>query len=104
MELDVKSECFHLVVGNNSSDGDSNCCCLTMCITDVDSSCSEFDGGTPLHIAAQNLALETARVLLANGAYPFAVDRNGKLPLGKSYFEPRNAHFYLHNARVECNV
>lgn len=50
----------------------------------MDSPCSEFDGGTPLHIAAQNLALETAKVLLANGAYPFTVDRNGKQPLGKS--------------------
>jgi len=61
-----------------------------MCIIDVDSPCSEFEGGTPLHIAAQNLALETARVLLACGAYPFAVDRNGKLPLGKSRFDLRN--------------
>ena len=60
------------------------------CAVDVDSPCSEFDGGTPLHIAAQNLALETARVLLAKGAYPFAVDRNGKLPLGKSYSELHN--------------
>jgi len=50
---------------------------------DVDSPCSEFDGGTPLHIAARNLALETAKVLLANGAYPFTADLNGKLPLGK---------------------
>jgi len=50
----------------------------------VDSPCREFDGGTPLHIAAQNLAVETAKVLLANGAYPFAVDFNGKLPLSKS--------------------
>ena len=49
----------------------------------MDSPCSEFDGGTPLHIAAQNLALDTAKVLLANGAYPFAVDLNGKLALGK---------------------
>jgi len=54
-----------------------------VCAVDVDSTCSEFDGGTPLHIAAQNLALETAKVLLANGAYPFAVDRNGKQPLGR---------------------
>ena len=53
----------------------------------MDSPCSEFDGGTPLHIAAQNLALEAAKVLLANGAYPFAVDRNGKQPLGESYLE-----------------
>ena len=54
-----------------------------MYAVDVDSPCSEFDGGTPLHIAAQNLALETAKVLLAHGAYPFAVDSNGKLPLSK---------------------
>lgn len=56
-----------------------------MCLVDVDSPCSEFDGGTPLHIAAQNLSLETAKVLLANGAYPFTVDLNDKLPLGQSH-------------------
>jgi len=53
-------------------------------VVDVDSPCSEFDGGTPLHIAARNLSLETAKVLLANGSYPFAVDLNGRMPLGKS--------------------
>ena len=55
-----------------------------VCVVDVDSPCGEFDGGTPLHIAAQNLALETAKVLLASGAYPFAVDLDGRQPLGKS--------------------
>jgi len=59
-----------------------------VCAVDVDSPCSEFDGGTPLHIAAQNLAVDTAKVLLANAAYPFAVDFNGKLPLGKSLRDP----------------
>jgi len=54
-----------------------------VCVVDVDSPCSEFEGGTPLHIAAQNLALDTAKVLLANGAYPFAVDVNDKQPLGE---------------------
>jgi len=73
---------------------------------DVDSPCSEFDGGTPLHIAAQNLAVETAKVLLANAAYPFAVDFNGKQPLGKSSLisEPLRLvykHFFLLRAEVE---
>jgi len=53
-----------------------------LCRVDVDSPCSEFDGGTPLHVAAQNLAVDTARVLLANAAYPFAVDFSGRQPLG----------------------
>jgi len=60
---------------------------VRLCVVDVDSPCSEFDGGTPLHIAAQNLAIESAKVLLANAAYPFAVDLNGKLPLGKCHSE-----------------
>jgi len=55
-----------------------------MVFVDVDSPCSEFAGGTPLHIAAQNLAVDTAKVLLSSAAYPFAVDFNGKQPLGKS--------------------
>jgi len=55
---------------------------------DVDSPCSEFAGGTPLHIAAQNLAVDTAKVLLSSAAYPFAVDFNGKQPLGECPSQP----------------
>ena len=68
---------------------------LCICVVDVDSPCSEFDGGTPLHIAAQNLALNTAKVLLANGAYPFTVDLSGKLPLGKTHAGLRVMFFLL---------
>jgi len=53
---------------------------------DVDSPCSEFDHGSPLHIAARNLAVESARVLLLNEADPFSRDFNGKTPLGKVYW------------------
>ena len=71
-----------------------------ICVVDVDSPCSEFDGGTPLHIAAQNLALNTAKVLLANGAYPFIVDLNGKLPLGKTY---TGLHFMFFYCKKKSN-
>jgi len=52
-----------------------------MCV-DADSPCSEFDHGSPLHIAARNLSIDSARVLLQNEADPQSRDINGKTPLG----------------------
>lgn len=49
---------------------------------DVDSTCSEFDNGTVLHIAASNLAYEAIKVLLQNGANPTLKDDKGRIPLG----------------------
>ncbi len=36
--------------------------------TDVDSTCGEYENGTALHIAAANLSLEAAKILLSFGA------------------------------------
>jgi len=49
---------------------------------DIDSPCSEFDNGTPLHVAAHNLAVESATVLLYHGAHPHVLDSLGKMPIG----------------------
>jgi CAP-Gly domain-containing linker protein 3/4 len=51
-------------------------------VLDIDSPCSEFDNGTPLHIAARNLAVDSASILLLHGAYPHAKDSLGKMPIG----------------------
>ena len=49
----------------------------------MDSPCSEFDSGTPLHIAASNLSVEAVKVLLQNGANPHVKDDLGRTPLGE---------------------
>lgn len=41
---------------------------------DVDCTCDEFENGTPLHIAAENLSVEAAKALLGFGADVEAVD------------------------------
>jgi len=41
---------------------------------DVDSTCDEFENGTPLHIAAENLSLEATKALLGFGADVEATD------------------------------
>lgn len=51
---------------------------------DVDSPCSEFDHGSPLHIAVRNLCFDSAQILIANEADPHAGDMNGKTPIGMS--------------------
>ena len=48
---------------------------------DVDTRCAEFDHGTPLHIAACNLALDSAQVLLLHGANPLIRDGLNRTPL-----------------------
>ncbi|KAI0207755.1 CAP-Gly domain-containing linker protein 4 [Lamellibrachia satsuma] len=48
---------------------------------DVDSPCTEFEHGTPLHIAASNLACEAAAILLQHGANPRIKDDLGRTPL-----------------------
>lgn len=47
----------------------------------IDDICRDFDGGTPLHIAASNGCLETAKVLLAHGANVLLKDSLGRTPL-----------------------
>ena len=54
--------------------------------TDVDSPCSEYDNGGPLHVAARNLALDSATVLLLHGAHPHSKDSLGKMPIGAVIF------------------
>ncbi|XP_060081440.1 CAP-Gly domain-containing linker protein 4-like isoform X1 [Ylistrum balloti] len=48
---------------------------------DIDSTCSEFDHGSSLHIAASNLAYEAVKVLLQNGANPMMKDDMGRGPI-----------------------
>ncbi|GFO03242.1 Cap-gly domain-containing linker protein 3 [Plakobranchus ocellatus] len=48
---------------------------------DVDSTCSEFEHGTALHIAASNLAHEACKVLLQNGANPSLRDDLNRMPV-----------------------
>ncbi|KAI8786616.1 CAP-Gly domain-containing linker protein 3 [Biomphalaria glabrata] len=48
---------------------------------DIDSTCSEFEHGTALHIAASNLAHEACKVLLQNGANPTLKDDLGRMPV-----------------------
>ena len=52
-------------------------------IADVDNPCSEFDHGTPLHIAASNLAYEATKILVQNGADTTLKDDLGRSPAGK---------------------
>ncbi|XP_040190264.1 CAP-Gly domain-containing linker protein 4 isoform X2 [Rana temporaria] len=47
---------------------------------DVDATCSDFDFGTALHIAASNLCLGAARALLENRANPAFRDDKGHTP------------------------
>ncbi|XP_059153165.1 CAP-Gly domain-containing linker protein 3-like isoform X2 [Physella acuta] len=48
---------------------------------DIDSTCSEFEHGTALHIAASNLAHEACKILLQNGANPSLKDDLGRMPV-----------------------
>ncbi|KAE8600302.1 hypothetical protein XENTR_v10013176 [Xenopus tropicalis] len=47
---------------------------------DVDATCSDFDFGTALHIAASNLCLGAVRSLLEHGANPAFRDDKGQVP------------------------
>nr|XP_033795052.1 CAP-Gly domain-containing linker protein 4 [Geotrypetes seraphini]XP_033795053.1 CAP-Gly domain-containing linker protein 4 [Geotrypetes seraphini]XP_033795054.1 CAP-Gly domain-containing linker protein 4 [Geotrypetes seraphini] len=47
---------------------------------DVDSTCSDFDFGTALHIAASNLCSAAVKCLLENGANPAFRDDKGRIP------------------------
>ncbi len=47
----------------------------------VDATCSEYEGGTALHIAAANLSVEAARVLLSFGADTEATDLLARTPV-----------------------
>lgn len=47
---------------------------------DINSPCEQFDNGTPLHIAATNLCLDSAMVLLQNGADTFVKDDLDRIP------------------------
>ncbi|CAL1530139.1 unnamed protein product [Lymnaea stagnalis] len=48
---------------------------------DIDCTCSEFEHGTALHIAASNLAHEACKILLQNGANPSLKDDLGRMPV-----------------------
>ncbi|CAG2165678.1 unnamed protein product [Oppiella nova] len=47
----------------------------------IDDQCRDFDGGTPLHIAASNMCLESAKVLLNCGANILLKDDLNRTPL-----------------------
>ena len=47
----------------------------------IDDPCRDFDGGTPLHIAASNLCLDSAKILLKNGANILLKDDSDRTPL-----------------------
>ncbi|OCT77511.1 CAP-Gly domain-containing linker protein 4 isoform X1 [Xenopus laevis] len=47
---------------------------------DVDATCSDFDFGTALHIAASNLCLAAVKSLLEHGANPAFRDDRGQVP------------------------
>lgn len=47
----------------------------------IDDQCRDFDGGTPLHIAASNMCLESTRILLNNGANILLKDDLNRTPL-----------------------
>ncbi|XP_071996071.1 CAP-Gly domain-containing linker protein 4 isoform X2 [Engystomops pustulosus] len=47
---------------------------------DVDATCSDFDFGTALHIAASNLCLGAVKALLENRANPAFRDDRGRIP------------------------
>lgn len=55
----------------------------------VDPSCADYDGRTPLHLAAAEGQLAALRLLLARGADPRAADRWGNTPLDEAR---RGAH------------
>lgn len=48
--------------------------------TDINSRCREFEGGSPLHIAATNLCTEAAKLLLEHGANVSLRDDLGRTP------------------------
>lgn len=47
----------------------------------IDDQCRDFDGGTPLHIAAANMCLESTKILLNNGANILLKDDLNRTPL-----------------------
>ena len=47
---------------------------------DVNSTCNEYDNGTPLHIAAANLGVSAAQILLKFGADPSLTDDLARKP------------------------
>lgn len=49
---------------------------------DIDSPCNEYENGSALHIAAHNLAVNSARVLVEFGANTKLKDNLGRTPLG----------------------
>lgn len=57
--------------------------CIFCMFVDIDSPCEQSDHGTPLHITATNLGVNSAKVLLQNGADPHATDDLGRTPCGK---------------------
>ena len=48
---------------------------------DVDITCQEYENGTSLHIAAANLSLEAAKVLIAFDSDPQLKDELARMPI-----------------------
>ena len=53
---------------------------------DIDTACNEHENGSALHIAAANLALNSAAVLVQFAANTKMKDNLGRTPLGDSIF------------------
>lgn len=57
------------------------CICIIH-VLDINSQCREFEGGSPLHIAATNLCTEAVKLLLEHNADVTMKDYSGRTPLG----------------------
>ena len=57
------------------------CCLIHFQGTDVDTTCAEYENGTALHIAAANLGVSAARILLNFGADSNLTDDLARKPL-----------------------
>lgn len=53
---------------------------------DINSPCREFEGGSPMHIAATNLCTEAVKVLLEHNADVTLKDYAGRTPLGMKLY------------------
>lgn len=77
---DKPSSQFEMDLINASFNGDLDVA-RKLLGTKVDPNCKDYDGRTPLHLAAAQRHVEITKVLLESGADPRAVDRFGGTPL-----------------------
>lgn len=61
----------------------------------ADANAEDIQGWTALHFAAQNHDVETAKLLLANGANSNTQDAAGNTPLGRAVFSCKGRHEFV---------